>query len=868
MKKIFNLAVAFIFATVAISMVGCSKDNTVTDPDVAKEATAVVTNLGTAEEGYEASSATFAIEVEGVESYTYLLHKGGCTTPSDGVLVYAEADEILPIEADGEILRTVYGLEGGSSYTVEFVFKVAGEENYISQLVDAETADYENLLNIISVDKMEYSFQVNFPEDKYYRMATYTASEYEYVKTGLGDYLNYTDKDVILHLGDDEVFQGANVHTIKDGHVIKNAFYGDLGIRVRPAMSFFILIAECRANGELITGGASSVISSDPAESAQTRVSGKPSIGAYYSSCTDTKNRLTGLYARQNVTTPLPAKAKGDVDVDIHLTERSATFLFTPSEEVTQYGYTFLPNNQADAINAMPEGEDKEVYLTSLMKEMQPCYEAVQDGFINMEIGTYYTLVVIYQSDELGFERGVKAIAFTAIESQLPVIELEITPTPVPDNSPYKVGFTVKAPNKDCQHIKYLCNYTSEWHSLIYSDLYSGYDMDKIMGEMINSYGTSLTTSMYPDFFAGVNSDEGYYMEFPTWENSETTLAIATYNQDEKINVVSCAAMSLEEPLDAEVRVESPLFESLLGDWTGRMPKYQYGWEVNNATPTFYDKSYDAKIINDPASDAPDTFDANHPSYAGVLAHYVNLAIQDGYTGAKATEVGKAELDEQFRIFKETAAKYVKKYRGHNRLCLVGCDLILAYTEDGATPWDLFLDLNYSAWNVEQMFVDYGPKMFLEVKEDGSVAVVTDRQFIAPFMACGQLNYFLAGISKNGASSCLDQEFPLSFSDDDNFTIDPIKVGDYDDFYLSVCYERGGVVASMLASAPFEFSRQGSTVAPQPRAMASRSAKAGLNPVTTANVGHTYRRPYMPKNPAMVKSLTVAPKDINDYLVK
>ncbi len=864
-----------LFVTLALVMVGCtesSTDDNGTDPENNQvsqgDASVKVLTSSTPESGYEASSLNFAFDVSGVESYTYVMHKGGTSVESEAVIVYAEAESIYDITSDGELSTTIYGLEGETLYTGEFVFKIAGEENYISMLVDVTTGDYSRLINVISVDAYRVKFQVNFPEDKYYKLLFYNKTDYEASKYSY----DITDVAEFGFVGSDKIYFGANIHEMNDGGTVVNSRYGDFTYSIKPAMSFVVMVAECDADGNIYYGdtypddATTSAIAATASKS-----SSRPNIGDYSEICNDTQDAITGLYARQYVTTILPVAAEGDVEIIQKITERSATFTFVPSDEVVQYGYTFASGDQTTAFEQMPEGEEKEIYLTSLMSDMTAYYDATQDGLINLAADDVFTLFIIYQSDKEGFTRSAKAISFSPIVSTLPVIELEITPAEVSDGSPYMVAFNIKAPNKDCQSVTYLCAYTSEWEQLIYSDSYAGYDLEAIKDAMLTSYGTDLTTSIYTSFFAGVNSDEGYHMEFPSWENRETTLVMATFNEEEKINIVSCASWSAEEPA-ADIYIESELFETLLGDWTGSIDKFQVGWELSNSTPTYYSATFDASIINDPGYDAPDVFNSSHVSYNGVLNHYVTLAKEADptLTTIEAYTIAQAELEALFVEFKETAARYKQKYREHNRLCLSGFGVIPDYINYGYSAWELFINLNYSAWNIETMFYEYGPKMFLGIKQDNSVVLETNTQYIAPFMATTSLNYQIAAISKTADTSLVDQEFPVTITDADNFSFEPVSYGGYDDFYISTSYYRfGDLYASVLASSPIKYTRNSAAATAQkvvavPTASENAQMSEALKSANSG--GNVYRRPYLPKVPFMMSAIRDSKIDITNYV--
>ncbi len=896
-----------MLAALPFAMVSCADSGDVDNGSSSTlgDASVKVITSGTAEEDLMAPSAVFTFETKNIESYTYVVHEGSVTEKNEGVLIYADAaaEDIITLDGDGEFSTTIYGIDGESEYTIEFAFKVAGEENYIVELYEVITSEYERLINIIAADAYNIRFQVDFPEDTYYRVFIHNGYDYENnIK------LYYTDYQIFAVYGADEVHQGPKVFEYNDGDWVGSADYGDY-LYIKPALNTVIIAAECDKDGNftLPSLGLSSfdtTSTSDSSSEPATKASTRPNVGLYTEEGDDDAlSLIQGLYAKQWIDSITPTKAEGNVVIETKVTELSATFTFYPTEEVVQYGYTFFTNAKiATALELMEEGEDKELYLSSLMADMSPCYDALSDQLINLEKGTWYSTLVIWQSDKDGYTRNYTAAEVTPITSTLPAIELTIEPYDVQSTivaadgnsytDPYKVAFVVNAPNNDCNSFKYLCNYTTDWENLVFSDSYVGYDYTEIMKSMISQYGTELTSALYPDLFAGINAN-GYYMEFPSWEHRKTTLAIATYNEDEMMVVYTGESESAWEP-DVCDRIESDRFTELLGNWTSTL-KYVNSWEINDMTDT-NDLSQEAEfnmfITDDPAFDAPENYEygPGDYNYEDVLQHYVNLQILAGLDEEAAEVAGLAELNAQIANFKEEAERFKTKYYNNNRLLAFGASYRQDFIDGTATPWDLFVHLDYNAWGVEQMFHEFGPKIFLQVSDDDSVIIESDAEYIAPFLATGSLQYYVCAISELSGQIMIDKEFPVTINEGadgsiTNFVFERQDDGaGYTDYYIAATYILfGDYYAAMLSLSEMSFTRNTDypidEMMPTPStpnligestsSVSSATRAVRSNEMTSAHMdGNAYRRTYIPANPVMFKSLTMEKRetDINDVI--
>lgn len=859
MRKFFNSLI--LFATLSLAAVSCGDDAEKLDNKPVDEtgAKVVMMQSGEAEEGLLAPSAEFEFDVKDVESYTYIVTTADDDSEYLGALVYADAEEIFDVEEDGTIKTTVYGLDGESSYKIIFVFKQRDKEAYVLKTATVTTADYNRTLNIIKVDPSEIRFHVKVDDDVHYRIMLFDYMEYYSVK---GQY-SLSDYDCFEMMAGMEVYTGSQTISIHDmdPYILNDGY--EVYYYVKPSMQYVLMLIECDEKGVITSTNPNPNIYWSPKPTAQSSISVRPEIGEYCDKYEDKYGVVDGLFVRQVITAVMPEPAEGSVKITPYITERSARFIMSPSKEVVKYGYTFMPGNLEATLSAMPEGTDKEIYITSIMKSLEPCTDTEEAGLVNLDANTDYSLLVIYQSDEEGFTRGYEVKTFQTIVSTKPTIDLVITPKESATQSPYEVVFNVKAPNKDCQVMAYLCNYTAAWESLIYSDAYVGADMEKIMEYMITTYGVHLNSASAPDLLVGINSDEGYDMVFPSWEGRESTLVFATYNEDEKLKIFSQTARALDE--QPAVRQESELFDSLLGEWNGTFT-YKRSWEITDPAIDPTTSTFESSIICDPGFGTPEKFDSSNEYYEGTVAYYVEMAEENGI--ADPEEYAVAQVEGLFQEFKEMAAHYKQKYRDQNRIVIYGMAITPDYTDNQFTPWELFNNLNYSSYNVEQIFREYGPKMFLSIDSNDKIQLETNTQYIAPFLDVATLTYNVGAISPETYNSMFNEPMPVTLSDDGNtFTIEPI-IYDADgkelELYCSTYFQMSGqTYASCLAFSPMVFERnEGKATAATTRA--SRGVRTMPKVEIPPFRGNVFSRPFVPTVPFKLKEINKKTYDMNE----
>ena len=178
--------------------------------------------------------------------------------------------------------------------------------------------------------------------------------------------------------------------------------------------------------------------------------------------------------------------------------------------------------------------------------------------------------------------------------------------------------------------------------------------------------------------------------------------------------------------------------------------------------------------------------------------------------GSSEEQAEKTVLN-NFNEYKEKAAYYTKKYEGQNWVVATGFTYDDTYSLF-ANSWDLFQSTEYSAFNTDELFRDYGPKMFFKIakgeNDKDEVTVVTTRyqdngmdyyRYIDPVADwCGAL--CLYAFNPASAGSFYMADFPVEISDDMNTV--SIKSVEQD----GVVYSPGFAYEIMAGSGYFSWS--------------------------------------------------------------
>lgn len=283
-------------------------------------------------------------------------------------------------------------------------------------------------------------------------------------------------------------------------------------------------------------------------------------------------------------------------------------------------------------------------------------------------------------------------------------------------------------------------------------------------GEKLVDFGT---------FMNAINSNDGYDIGFTSWEHTESMLMVASFNEDEKMAVYEGKSTSLPEP-DKE-RVDSPLFDDLKGDWTATC---QAQWQDYTGT---YDQkvSFKVTLAGGPEQGPSSVSAMDSKDYDALFSYFKESAMKNGQDEATAEAYAKTKVAELFDEYKSEATRYAGKYRGQNRLVGLRFDAAHEYM----SAWDLFCDLDYSAYDTEELFYDYGPKLFLEISkgENGKdkLELTADQSCVAPVSAWKNYEVLFVGYNSAVYDNAPLGHFPVTVSSDKNtITIGGVEADD------------------------------------------------------------------------------------------
>ena len=211
--------------------------------------------------------------------------------------------------------------------------------------------------------------------------------------------------------------------------------------------------------------------------------------------------------------------------------------------------------------------------------------------------------------------------------------------------------------------------------------------------------------------------------------------------------------------------VASDLYETLTGEWT--------------ATALLSDGTQHSNRIRISGS----IKEGDH--YPAVLPDSVYNIYEE------VTKYTREEVEGSYELFKSAAVEYnTHRLEEQNCLLMEGWIDKDAYGRlDYYSPWDLFIDREYSGVDEKSMFSDFGPKLYLEISEGDKITITGDMLYMPP-VTYSSIPYYLAAYNPKRSASegnvmfyetyTQDEYVPLTFpvelSEDGNtLTIKAIK---------------------------------------------------------------------------------------------
>lgn len=755
---------------VALVTLGAGFTSCSDDDEAPAGPSTTVTVPSEADGSVTATTAKFTFTTSGVTELAYKAVKSGdavrATDAPDAAVIFAEAEKTFPM-VDGENTIEVDGLEGATDYVVYFAMKTV-QDTYLLETQNVTTAGYgDQILTMISTSPFSVKFHVNMPDTADWVLLLGDRDTYEQMKM----YFGQSDAGFLESVGCIN-YKGSQTIELKDGDFWYTETdwdgtpIGDMTYTLKPGTAYVMLISAAYY-GEVPNvwpetwrwmpyyeftngGGSDDDWLDDDMGVLSTRAA--MNLGEYTEECTDEGVRFTHEYAKQCFWTApaaLPAEGEG-VEVTLRkLTERTAYFEMVPSENCLSYHVLPLSDEDYSMLTSFIGEDGIQAYALNYGEPMAGGNEFVMSG---LTVGANYHMMVTGLFEENGAVQSFYHETFSPQESTLPLSALEVTSVEE-KNTHDKVYFNVKCTTKDAYSVKYIANYVKDW----IPEINSGYSYD----DMVEMYGQEMTE----DELKQVNSDEGYEFFYTSYEDVATRLAVIAYNSDEK----ACEAVwadSKATGLPVKTKVESTLYADLEGNWVLNYWDTQSYLSGENS-----DKSKKYRQFNTVITTNPDFGPASYDAWKGEASYEFVL----GALGNNETRVKNL-----FEEYKAVAAYHKDKYAGQNQI--VGINWPCGYytkasAQNVFTPWDLFTSEYYSAYDNFELYYDFGPKVFFEVKDANTIVLKSDMNALPPLENFDGA-YYMVGIGKlNGANQyLLSCEFPVTISEDKNtLTVHPYE---------------------------------------------------------------------------------------------
>lgn len=718
--------------------------------------------------GVSTTTAKLTLTTNGVLEVAHKVVKvaeAGETAP-DAAIVFAEAEKVLPV-VDGENVLDVEGLEGATDYVVYVAMKLANE-TFVLEECSFTTSEYgDQILTMISTTPFSVKFHVNMPDTADWVLLLGDRETYEQMKM----YFGQSDAGFLESVGCVH-YTGPQTIEIKDGDFWYTEVdwdgteIGDMTYTIKPGSAYVMLISAAYW-GKVpnvwpeterwmpyykVTGGGGWDDWLDD-DMGVMSARGAMNLGEYTEVCTDEGVTFTHEYAKQCFWTnpaALPAEGEG-VEVTLRkLTERTAYFEMVPSENCLSYHVLPLADEDYAMLEGFVGAEGMQAYVLNYGEPMAGGNEFVMSG---LTVGANYHMMVTGLFEENGAVQSFHHSTFSPQESTLPLPVIEVTSVDE-KNTHDKVYFNIKCSTKDATAVKYIANYVKDW----IPELNSGYSYN----DMVEMYGQMLTEEELDQ----VNSDEGYELFYTTYEDVATRLAVIAYNDDEKACEATWAD-SKAAGLPAKDKVESSLYADLEGEWVLNYWDTQSYLSSENS-----DKSKKYRQFQTTITTNPDFGPASFAEWKGDASYEIVLGALGG---------NEARVKSLFDEYKAVAAYHKEKYASQNQIVSVNfpCGYyVKADKQNVFTPWDLFTSEYYSAYDNFELFYDFGPKVFFEVKDANTIVLKSDMNALPPLESFDGA-YYMVGIGKNGTTNqyLLACEFPVTISEDKNtLTVHPVEV--------------------------------------------------------------------------------------------
>lgn len=812
MKNFKHFMFALVALVMGVSIAACENDPTNGPKDGVKVEVTVAS--------VTAGGVTVDVKTNGISEFAYTQQE----LPESAIFGAGEVKTIAATDVETVSSVEVYGYDPQTTNKLYFAFRKADGSLYGKVIVvEFTTAGVEGTLTVLDRSYDGFAVNVNVPGDvtargNALRYSTTSLAMYNYSKTMgsieidmlLYNAAQYTTTDRVVRYDSYNSYE----HDEEGNIIADGASYSDPKVPGEPGVFLIGEYSYMDNPDEMIIYKDGEVSTIYPAEdSAEFRENIAYSIWSYPAGwqpgyyrpeynwlqwCEetiaynngeideyDTESFWTGYYERIQVDTLEPETLAGNVEITTHdLTPIDGAISFTPSDDVVFYAVMMLLESDYQ-VNVLPLLDYNEKYLRWFTGSYFGLYTFGQvtaygnstlylsEWFANAKelAGQEIRVLVTGMGDNDGKSQCFNTLKFKMPEITKPAPEVVVTA--VDSGDPYVAMFNIKAPNKDAYEVYFACDYAREFDAALKGTSYLDIMKSLTAANMLDANGV-----------AAVNSDAGFNFMLSCRENSTTRLAVLVYNNEGTHNTglnesgSTAIAETTTKRANYPTRVNSPLFDQLVGEWEATAPMTKYV-EKTDAEGNVTGGSWESAG----SMTSPVTIAAGVP--------YPETLPQEVYDIYKKGGFDRDAVDELYDEFVTLAKEYNNRTRGFNRLLCLGYNFAAAdYMLDiVATPYDLFIAEDYSASQISYMFYDFGPKWNFEIDAEGNVWLPLDIEKEFPLEAFNfglEYTFYMLGISESSyigapiydanGKLILDSRFPVEVSEDRNtITIKPIE---------------------------------------------------------------------------------------------
>lgn len=488
----------------------------------------------------------------------------------------------------------------------------------------------------------------------------------------------------------------------------------------------------------------------------------------------------TGVFEKKEFKAKAPDELDAEFEVDVYdITPLDAVIEFNPDDNVYQYIYMIMDDNVYNTMLNLVGGEENiQWFIASTNGYFEGATLGMGHDVINamsmftepLAKDTRYRILINAWGDKDGTSQKfiVKEFRTKAATKPRPVIEV----TAVETGDPYLATFNIKAGKDKDGNIQpitgayYGVNYAREFQLLFNRDA---------TYESILKGNYSFTN----EELMQINSKDGLNYSVYTLDGEVTRMAVYGCNDEYTFNVV--------DPSDQEIAA------GIARGWADYVAPYATGKGPASAYASVADRisgvwtasaKLQAKQLVDKENQIYEKYEITHKSRVEIGRSMPELpavlpdSVYTIYSGSTTDEV--AGMYEELQMLSDMFED--SRLESQSRLLCSGFMDFDYYSNPGRldwrSPYSLFTARNYVSVDVAQLIYDFGPKWFMEVREDGSVIVPFNSMFLPPMHNWPGYPFYVGGV--DGDICVYDSNekypgFPVEIVNDDKIVIKPIE---------------------------------------------------------------------------------------------